>query len=333
MKTNIISVSRAPASFQRGQGCIQSFYRAGFTLIELLVVIAIIAILAALLLPGLARAKQQAQGTQCMSNLKQLTDGWIMYNGDNRGVFAVNGGEDWIDLFTLQNYQTAAIVNGLQASDWCPGRQDVNTDLSPANVPTTQPNIGYEYIQAGLLYPYVKSVLVYKCPADIVVPTANIEFGTPYPHARSMSMNAWVAPPVIPGQTQWWNGCQDGADIRIFMKETDLGVPGAANTFLLVDENPESINDGWFVEDPSTLPPPPGDWTDCPASYHNNAAGFSFTDGHAEIKKWRDKVILSTTYTKNWPGGDVPATAGTTDCQWICNRASATLQTLSFMGP
>ncbi|HEX3718403.1 MAG TPA: prepilin-type N-terminal cleavage/methylation domain-containing protein [Verrucomicrobiae bacterium] len=325
MKTNIISVSRAPASFQRRQGRARSSHRAGFTLIELLVVIAIIAILAALLLPGLAKAKQQAQGTQCMSNLKQLTDAWVMYNGDNRGFFAINGGENYLTATSPQSAQTTD-------PDWCPGRQDVNTDLSPGNLPTTQPNVGYQYIQAGLIYPYVKNVLVYKCPADLVVPLANVEFGTPYPHVRSMSMNAWVGPPDV-GGIRYWNGAKNGADVRVFLKETDLSVPGAVNTFLFIDENPESINDGWFVEDPSTLPPPPGDWTDCPASYHNNAAGLSFTDGHAEIKKWRDQAILNTVYTKNWPGGDVPATAGSTDCQWLCNRASATLQTQSFMGP
>jgi prepilin-type N-terminal cleavage/methylation domain-containing protein/prepilin-type processing-associated H-X9-DG protein len=307
--------------------------KVGFTLIELLVVIAIIAILAALLLPGLAKAKQQAQGTQCLSNLKQLTDGWIMYNGDNRGVFPINGGEGWIDLFTLGQFQTGAIVNGQQASDWCPGRQDVNTDLSPGNLAANQPNIGFQWIQAGTLYPYIKNTGVYKCPADLVVPTANVEFGTAYPHVRSMSMNAWVGPPPTGNPpVYYWNGTADGADVRYFLKETDLGVPGAANTFLFIDENPESINDGYLVEDPSTLPPPPGSWVDCPASYHNNAAGLSFTDGHAEIKKWHDPVILNTTYTKNWPG-QVAATVGYTDCEWLCNRASARLETRSFMGP
>jgi prepilin-type N-terminal cleavage/methylation domain-containing protein len=298
--------------------------RGGFTLIELLVVIAIIAILAALLLPGLAKAKQQAQGAQCISNLKQLTTGWIMYSGDNRGVFAVNGGE---------NYLPTALSGVGAAPDWCPGRQDETTGyLSPLNLANGQPNIGYQWIQAGVIYPYINNVMVYKDPADLVTPLAEVSFGQPYPHVRSMSMNAWVGPPSVNG-VAYWGSAQDGPDVRIFLKETDIGVPGAANTFLFIDENPESINDGWLVEDPSTLPPPPGSWTDCPASYHNNSGGLSFIDGHAQIKKWNDPIILSTTYQKNWPGGDVAATPGVIDCQWLCDRASARLEETGFTGP
>jgi prepilin-type N-terminal cleavage/methylation domain-containing protein/prepilin-type processing-associated H-X9-DG protein len=325
MKTSIVSVCRASASVQGRQGHPQSPYSDGFTLIDLLVVIAIMGILAALLLPVLVRAKQAAQGTQCLRNLKQLTEGWSMYTRDNRGVFAINGS---------QNYLTATTPQAAQMTDpdWCPGRQDLVGDLSPANLPNTQPNIGYEYIEAGQIYPYVNSIGAYKCPADVLVPAANMEFGISYPHVRSVSMNAWVGPPAV-GGIRFWNASMDGPDIRVFLKETDLSVPGPANTFLLIDENAESINDGYFVEDPSTLPPPPGKWVDCPASYHNNAAGLSFTDGHAEIKRWTDPVVLNPVNIQNWPGGDVSATVGATDCEWLCDRASARRETQSFTGP
>jgi len=285
----------------------------GFTLIELLVVIAIIAILAALLLPALSRAKQEAQGSQCMSNLKQLSLGWAMYNSDNRNFFVPNGSE---------GFQPAGPNDPNVQAQWCPGRQDVSADLSPGNLAQGQPNIGYEWIEEGLIYPYAKNVAVYKCPADYATVPGSFG-GAPCPHVRSMSMNGWLNP--LGGA---WSGASDGAEVRLFLKETDLTVPGYANTWLLVDESPWSINDGFLIEDPSA----PVEWIDCPASYHNRACGICFTDGHAQIKKWNDRAILLPANTPSTGWSTRPPDNGN-DCLWFLNRSSAIKSVQAFSGP
>jgi prepilin-type N-terminal cleavage/methylation domain-containing protein len=253
----------------------RNFITCGFTLIELLVVIAIIAILAAMLLPALTKSKQKAQGIGCINNLKQLSLAWIMYGQDNQGALPKNGDE---------GSQPGSLTD-TSFPQWCPGRQDTALATDP------------RWIQMGQIYPYTKTVNVYRCPADVSNYPLTGGNGAK-PRTRSMSMNCWIGPYLV------W-----APNYRVFRKEADLGVMGAVNVWLFCDENPNSINDGYMVEDPAAL-----QWVDFPATYHNRAGGLSFCDGHAQIRKWTDKAVINC---PNPPSSAPPNPITCGDLPWI----------------
>ncbi|HWW03118.1 MAG TPA: prepilin-type N-terminal cleavage/methylation domain-containing protein [Candidatus Acidoferrum sp.] len=241
-----------------------------FTLIELLVVIAIIAILAAMLLPALARAKSRAYATMCMSNTKQLTFAWLQYAHENSDRLAGNYGQA----------ETYAEIAAVGASQVYPYRTWVCNNMY-WTVESQITNV--DLVRLACLGTYVGGNLgIFRCPADIFVSPIQRAVGWSA-RPRSYSMNAYFGP-FNPTWTYEKNNFF--TSYRQFLKLSAVVNP--AERFLFLDEHPDSINDGYFLNnaDPAGLLY----WGDMPASYHSGACGFSFADGHSEIHSWKSSA-------------------------------------------
>ncbi len=261
----------------------------GFTLIELLVVIAIIAILAAMLLPALSKAKVKAQAISCMNNQKQLTLAWIMYADDNQGRVPPNA---------------SGSGNNNPDNSWVAGWMTFE--------PGWTDNTNTLFLMNAKIGPYTKNIGIYKCPADVYT---CVIAGRQMPRVRSVAMNSFIG--VNPGEGY---GARHTPPAYEYHKLSDIKRPPPSLLWVFVDEHPDSINDGWLT--PSW--PGGGGWGDLPASYHAGSCGIGFADGHAEIRKWKDKATLEpvTKQTKPRQGGSAPR-----DTTWfVTERTSAAIQ-------
>jgi prepilin-type N-terminal cleavage/methylation domain-containing protein/prepilin-type processing-associated H-X9-DG protein len=259
----------------------------GFTLIELLVVIAIIAILAGMLLPALSKAKAKAQGIKCMASGRQMMLAWRLYLDDYQDKVPQSyGPNEWV--------HGSLNLDGANRSNW-----DINQDITKS-----------------LLWSYCgQNADIWKCPSDnSTVKNA----GTTYRRVRSIAMNAWFNSTDVDSF---------GSGFRIYKNMSDLVDPGPSQTWVFLDEREDSINDGEFVVGMSGYPDNPQQWkiVDFPASYHNGAAGFSFADGHSEIKKWLDKRTMPTLKK----GGEIPLNVSSPkkpDVLWMMDRSTRKLK-------
>ena len=279
----------------------------GFTLIELLAVIAIISILAAILLPALSGARERSRGVYCLNNTRQLTLSWQLYADDHEGVLPYN--------LVMANSSLRTNINWVNnVMDWSALNPD-NTNVATI----TQAALGT--YAAGMTQ-------IYHCPSDHAVSAEQSAAGWTQ-RIRSYSMNAMIG---NAGSASLNGYNVNNPGYKQFFKIEQI--PHPTDIFVFLDEHPDSIDDGYFINRDAGWSPAASwsvnaisvnEWRDLPASYHNRSAAFSFADGHASLHHWlrATTVVPAVAHVANLPI-QLPPTPGSEDddFEWVMDHMS-----------
>lgn len=237
--------------------------RDGFSLVELLVVIAIIGVLSSILLPALAKAKARAQGVYSLNNTRQLTVATVLYSDDHHDNLPYNLGLN--DKVAAKGVSTSA---DSMALNWA--NNVLDWELSSDNTNSAA-------LLASGLGPYTGgSAKIYRCPADYALSSIQQRAGWES-RVRSYSMNAMIGDA---GSFTRSGYNENNPDYLQFFRYSSI--PRPSDIFVFVEEHPDSIKDGYFLNRADAPK-----WIDLPASDHDGAGAFSFADGHSEMHHWR----------------------------------------------
>jgi prepilin-type N-terminal cleavage/methylation domain-containing protein/prepilin-type processing-associated H-X9-DG protein len=237
-----------------------------FTLIELLVVIAIIAILAGMLLPALSKAKEKTKGITCMNNGRQMTLAWQLYAQDENELL-------------VKSLDNGATPENAKRALFCQGSLDFSNNPNNWNPSDS--------IAKSPLQKYNgNSYQIWKCPSDIGLVQNNLRQKVPRVRSQSMSQ--------VFDFGQWLPASR----YKVYSRLANIDVP--TQTWVMIDENPDSINDAACAVQMCEMNATSGTIVDYPAAYHNGAAGLNFADGHAEIHQWKGSKIKPKVRYSNW---------------------------------
>ena len=261
----------------------------GFTLVELLVVISIIALLMAVLLPALSRAREQGKRAVCLNYQRQLTSAWMMYADDN-GDKIVNGdAEEYGDWETSTLAYACPPASG--SPPHCREKPWVLRDWVPAGTPPLPLEQQRTQIKNGALFRFVKDVKAYRCPR------ANADEGRSFSVVDQMNVTV-IGTAVL--------------NTSVNLIKTRLDIKKAYERMIFVDDGGSegTTEGGWTV----TFEKPP-QWWDPPSARHGDGTTFSFVDGHAEYHKWLEAGTLACAKIAQAHYKVTPTTA-TRDLRW-----------------